>query len=239
MVTPSLQMVYADYAVGLGDMHYVCLGNDVNDVQVIRLHDLNHTDGEGKYYRFVNMTLQQWLDLADIAPHVIEAIKALEDHDYSDQGFEDDWSETHNYPLDPTQEQKLHIGGNVFIHFKLGSEYIQVRVNFLPSTEGVDFSGEPDQFNVVPTRSGVCYKFAHWRKLVSEIPVINGLLKLQGPLQTCKAKHSSGENTIPVNECNHCNPNGYTYWLNEKEKQNQAGETEGTEQGNTEVHQTN
>lgn len=219
MMTPAVHIVYADYAVGVGDGKYVCIGENVNGQQIIRLHDLAHVDSEGKLYRFVNLNRQQWIDLCEIAPHVIEAVRALADHGYSsDSGFSDDWSETPDARPLVGREQKIHIGNNVCIHFKVGSDFIQVRQNFLPAENVSDLTVDHEAFDIIPTRSGVCYRFSHWEKLVAEISNVNSLLKLKGPLVTCKAKHVTGENGC-MKECPHCNPNGYQHWLNEATKE--------------------
>ena len=218
MVTPMVERMYADVMLSLGNGKYLCMGI-INGKPLMRFHDLTHTDNEGRPYRYVNLNIKQWLDFLANAPHIMGAIQTISDHSYlrSENHFDlvdVEARENGVYPTCAGSTLKIHLGKNVHIVCKPGAKYIHIRRYFLAPEDCADLSVPHDEFQLTPTKDGIVLTFAEWNKLMDFIPLTQLILGDCKELSRCKDYHER-ERVNPL-ECDHCNPNGYSYWLSIK-----------------------
>ena len=218
MLTPSVQHMYADFMFCLGGCKYLCMGI-LNGEPLLRLHDLAHTDQTGRYYRYVNMNVQQWAELVHVAKDIIPATLKLAEHNYSQASMymEDGDDETgysqggEGVSKTPSPaELKVHLGKNLHIVSKPSSQYIHVRRYFLTDEENPLRNISHNDFVLFPTKEGIVFTFEEWAKLQQLFNLVNTILG-DPPMETCQQKHCQGFNG-EKKECSHCNPNGYEYW---------------------------
>lgn len=237
MLTPLVQHTFADAMLNLGNGKFLCVGI-VNGKPLIRFHDLSTKNNEGRYYRFVNLNIEQWADFIVDAPHVRAALQTITDHSYNDSSLE----------IDPADEQirepgvrptctgatlQIHLGHNVHIVGRPNSKFINIRRYFLTPEDSVDLSVSHDEFCLTPTKDGVVLSFEEWDKLIHFLPLVESLIGDCSDFVRCKVKHSNGQSNQA--ECQHCNPNGWQYWLNVKKLQDQTNQPRGKKTTNLEV----
>lgn len=230
MLTPSVQHMYADLTIHLGNSKYMCVGI-IDEEPVIRFHDLGVTNAAGEYYRCVDLTLGQWLELVDIAPKVLPIAAALGDHDYAGQDVNVNGAE--GEPLIEGVESlagldkvNLHLGRNVHILLKPYSKYLHVRRMFLASEDCDDYSVPHEQFMLTHTKEGVVMYFEQWHTVLKYIPLVHHVLGIDTEqMFSCKQKHARGFNG-DIRECIICNPNGHRHWESiRKAKEEEEKET--------------
>lgn len=212
MLTPSVQHIFADVLFKIGVGKYLCLGT-VNGETVIRLHDLTHLDDRGKPYRFIDLSLHQWISFLAHAHEVLPAAQALTDHAYLQHDREEDGSGMGEGigQIDIAPDSKIHLGRNVHIVVKPNSMHMHFRQYFLVKEECEDFSVPHSEFRITPTKVGIVISFAEFSKILACIPYVNTILG-NPDTTTCAEKHAKGRNGTEY-ECCDCNPNGFPHWL--------------------------
>ena len=238
MISPyNFQHVEADILLNLGGRKYLVLGVP-NGKPTIRLHDCGFTDNKGKYSRFVNFDFQQWCDFVSLSESVLPALMKLVDHTYA-QNIDNVSLEEPESHYDsevfrnksPSTETKFHVGKNLHVVGKPPSKYLHVRRYFLSEENALDRSLNHVDFELTPTKQGVVLTLDEWKKLLYFIPLVQTIMFPEKSVETCFSKHIV-QHTL-INECPHCNPNGYVYWMlkreheqNQKRKKNQHREEE-------------
>ncbi len=127
----------------------------------------------------ISLTLQNWVDLGDIADDIEEAILAM------DRGF--------------TISQKWHIGRNVFVSIdsEFSDKYVDIRRFFLPEGERV----------IKPTKKGIALLIPQWHKIRDTFQVMANFVPALNTMQACNLSDSH-QNQQGYIDCNHCTPNG-------------------------------
>ena len=237
MVSPfNFHHVEADILMNLGGEKYLILGLP-NGIPVVRIHDCSYTDKEGKYSRFATFDFQQWCDFATSAASILPSIRTLRDDECVQNAGRGNYAgSTSNYENEsfkstrPSTDIKFHLGKNLHVVGKPHSKYLHVRRYFLSEENALDRSLHHTDFELTPTKQGVVLSFEEWAKLLSFIPLVRTIMFPGNPFHSCFSKHLTEETLI--NECEHCNPNGYMFWVrNRDELQSQNRKLKKEEKG--------
>jgi hypothetical protein len=190
LVKPRFDVKYAEHLIHIGNARYVVYGV-VEGYPILRIQECDYKvqNGEKQQTKMIRFTIQQWIDLAAQLGPVNDAIEEFD-------------------------LVKIHIGRNTYISVQPDRRRVDIREYFLPDNKKCRQDIAPNEFEpvLIPTRRGISLTYEEWTRFtLKAMPLINaGAEQLQtARAGSCISQHNAQKEWLL---CQHCNPNGYTFW---------------------------